>query len=140
MALMVGQGPFGRDPQGSFNFTYHAPAHKLYLDRSARRSENIVRTSPDPIDGAPPFAGLLAFRFDAVDEWYEETQRIGLHPRDPYHRIDVIPSDRNVVIRVGSQVVADTRRATLVFETGLPTRYYLPAEDVRLELLERPTP
>jgi uncharacterized protein (DUF427 family) len=94
-----------------------------------------VWSYPEPLPGAPPLAGLLAFQWDAVDEWWEEAERIGVHPRDPYHRCDVVRSDRHVVVRVGGEVVADSERPTLLFETGLPPRFYLPEEDVRMELL-----
>jgi uncharacterized protein (DUF427 family) len=95
-----------------------------------------VWSYPQPLPGAPPLAGHLAFQWDAVDEWWEEAERIGVHPRDPYHRCDVARSDRHVVVRVGGEVVADSERPTLLFETGLPPRFYLPEEDVRTELLE----
>jgi uncharacterized protein (DUF427 family) len=59
-----------------------------------------------------------------------------VHPRIPTHRVDAIPSERHVVVEVAGQVVADSRRPTAVFETSLPVRWYLPAEDVRMDLLE----
>lgn len=77
------------------------------------------------------------FQWDAVDEWWEEAERIGVHPRDPYHRCDVARSDRHVVVRVGGEVIADSKTPTMLFETGLPPRFYLPQDDVRMELLER---
>ncbi|MGW4965633.1 DUF427 domain-containing protein [Nonomuraea sp. NPDC004186] len=71
-----------------------------------------------------------------LDHWYEEEEEIFVHPRDPYKRVDPIPSSRHVVVEIGGQVVADTRHAVLLFETGLPTRYYIPPDDVRFDLLE----
>ncbi len=60
-----------------------------------------------------------------------------LHPpRDPHKRVDAIPSSRHVRVEIHGTVVADTHRPVLVFETGLPTRYYIPREDVRLDLFE----
>lgn len=94
-----------------------------------------VWTYPEPIPGCPPLAGLVAFDPRAVDAVYEETERIVGHPRDPYHRVDVIASDRRVTVRFGGEVVATSDRPVLVFETGLPVRTYLPAEDVRSEFL-----
>lgn len=99
--------------------------------------ENAVWRYPAPLPEAPDLAGYYAFYWDQVDEWWEEAERIGVHPRDPYHRCDVVRSDRHVVVRVDGQVVADSRRPTLLFETGLPPRFYLPEADVRLDLLER---
>ncbi|MGH3664780.1 MAG: DUF427 domain-containing protein [Egibacteraceae bacterium] len=89
----------------------------------------------DPIDGAPPLAGYVAFYFDRMDRWYEEDEEIFAHPRDPYHRVDVRRASQQVVVRAGGHVVAETQRPLLLFETGLPVRYYLPAADVRTDLL-----
>ena len=71
-----------------------------------------------------------------VDHWYEEDEEIFVHPRDPHKRVDVLPSSRHVVVRVAGRVVADSTAPSLLFETGLPTRYYLPADDVAFDLLE----
>lgn len=98
--------------------------------------ENAVWSYPDPLPQAPPLSGYLAFQWDAVDEWWEEAERIGVHPRDPYHRCDVTRSDRHVVVRVGGEVVADSARPILLFETGLPVRFYLPEDDVRMDALQ----
>lgn len=102
-----------------------------------RVRENAVWSYPDPLPGAPPLAGYLAFQWDAVDEWWEEAERIGVHARDPYHRCDVARSDRHVVVRLGGQVIADSTRPKLLFETGLPPRFYIPEEDVRMAHLAR---
>ncbi len=58
------------------------------------------------------------------------------HPRDPYSRIDTFRTARPVRISVDGELVAESTRAVALFETGLPARFYLPAEDVRMELLE----
>jgi uncharacterized protein (DUF427 family) len=105
----------------------------IRVDGDERR--NAVWSYPDPLPGAPPIAGYRAFYFGKVDEWWEEAERIGVHPRDPYHRCDVIRSDRHVVVRVGGEVVAETRQPTLLFETGLPSRFYLPQDDLRMQFL-----
>ena len=72
--------------------------------------------------------------FDAFDRWLEEDEQIAGHPRDPFHRVDVRLSARPVRIEVDGETLAETTRARLVFETGLPTRFYVPREDVRAEL------
>lgn len=98
--------------------------------------EDAVWAYPEPIASAP--AGLdqlVSIRWGAVDEWWEESERIHVHPRDPYHRVDVLPTDRHVVVRVAGAVVADSRDAVVLFETGLPPRFYLPASDVVDEAL-----
>ena len=76
--------------------------------------------------------------FAAFDEWYEEDEPVAGHPRDPFHRVDVRRTARPVRIEVDGEVVAETTRARLLFETSLPTRFYLPREDVRVELQPSP--
>jgi uncharacterized protein (DUF427 family) len=78
----------------------------------------------------------LRIEWSAMDHWFEEDEEVHVHPRSPYTRIDALPSSRHVQVIVGGVTVADSRRPTLLFETGLPTRYYLPLPDVRLDLLE----
>lgn len=92
--------------------------------------QNAVWGYPEPLDGCPDLAGRVAFLWKAVDEWYEEDEQVHVHPTDPYHRVDVRRSDRQVVVRLGGEIVADSRRPTMLFETGLPPRFYLPPEDV----------
>ena len=77
----------------------------------------------------------VAFYWDKMDAWFEEDDEVFVHPRDPYHRVDVLHSSRHVKIVVGGVVVAETNRPRLLFETGLPTRYYIPKVDARLDLL-----
>jgi uncharacterized protein (DUF427 family) len=79
-------------------------------------------------------AGYVVLDFAAFDDWYEEDERIAGHPRDPYHRVDVRQSARPVRIEVAGEVVAETTQARLLFETQLPTRFYIPREDIRSEL------
>ena len=79
-------------------------------------------------------AGYVVLDFDAFDAWYEEDEQVAGHPRDPYHRVDVRQSARPVRIEIDGEVVAETTRARLLFETSLPLRFYVPREDVRVEL------
>jgi uncharacterized protein (DUF427 family) len=79
-------------------------------------------------------AGYVVLDFAAFDEWYEEDEPVLSHPRDPYHRVDVHQTSRSVRIEVGGDIVAETTRARLVFETQLPTRFYIPREDIAVEL------
>ncbi len=85
---------------------------------------------------AAELSDYVTFRWNKMDHWYEEEEEIFVHPRDPYHRVDAIPSSRHVEVFVDGVKVADTRRPVLVFETGLPVRYYIPQEDIHMELLE----
>lgn len=73
--------------------------------------------------------------WEAFDEWREEDQVVHAHPRDPFHRVDYLPSSRHVTVRLGDVVLADSRQPLLVQETRLPQRWYLPRADVRTELL-----
>jgi len=79
--------------------------------------------------------GLARLEWNALDAWFEEDVEVFVHPRDPYVRVDVLPSSRHVRILVDGEVVADSRRPRILFETGLPPRFYLPKTDVRMELL-----
>jgi uncharacterized protein (DUF427 family) len=98
-------------------------------------AENAVWGYPDPFDEVAAIKNFVAFYWDRVDAWYEEDEEIFVHPRDPYKRVDVLQSSRPVQIVVGGEVVAETRRARFLFETRLPTRFYIPPEDVRMDLL-----
>ena len=71
-----------------------------------------------------------------MEAWFEEDHQIRVHPHDPYHLIDVRPSSRSVRIFIDGVTVAETERPVLIFETGLPPRYYIPKMDVRMDLLE----
>jgi uncharacterized protein (DUF427 family) len=83
----------------------------------------------------PELAEYVVLDFNAIDEWYEEDERLVAHPREPYHRVAVRPSSRTVRLEFNGVLLAESSRPTLVFETGLPTRFYLPREDVVAELL-----
>lgn len=78
---------------------------------------------------------LVRFKFDELDAWFEEDEQIYTHPRSPYTRVDILPTSRHVVVEAGGSVVADSVRTHVLFETGLPARYYLPQPDVRMDLL-----
>ena len=78
---------------------------------------------------------LVRLDWDALDAWFEEDEEVFVHPRSPYTRIDVLDSSRRVRVAVEGLPVADTSHPRLLFETGLPTRFYLPRVDVRMDLL-----
>jgi uncharacterized protein (DUF427 family) len=77
----------------------------------------------------------IRLEWDAMDAWFEEDEQVFTHPRDPYTRVDILPSSRHVRVEVDGVTVAESSKPTLLFETGLPTRYYLPKTHVRMELL-----
>lgn len=99
------------------------------------RAEDAAYAFLDPPAGAPELAGFVAFEWDAMDAWFEEDDPVFRHARDPYHRVDVLSSSRRVRVSLDGETIAETSRPHLLFETGLPTRYYIPKLDVRMELL-----
>jgi len=161
MTLTMGRGPFGHQPAGTFNF--ETPDTVVFVEPFNRRvravldgvtvvdSERVClvyesRTLPHyafpaadvSVAGEPePHAeGYLRVGWDTVDAWYEEDEEVFVHPRDPYHRIDTLPTSRRVRVLLAGEVLADSTAARALYETGLPIRYYVPFRDVRLEALE----
>jgi uncharacterized protein (DUF427 family) len=88
-----------------------------------------------PAESAGFLDGLYALEWGAADEWFCEDEQLYGHPRDPYSRIDVYRTNRHLRVLLDGELLAETRRASALYETGLPSRYYIPAEDVRTELL-----
>ena len=78
----------------------------------------------------------VAFEWAAMDHWFEESEEVFVHPRDPYKRVDILASDRSVRIEIDGTTLAETSSPTLLFETSLPRRLYIPKTDVRMDLLE----
>lgn len=77
-----------------------------------------------------------AVRLDiAAFDWFEEDEQVFVHPRDPYSRVDILASSRHVRVEIDGVTVADSHSPRILFETGLPARYYLPLTDVRMDLL-----
>src|ERR1700730_5615417 len=80
----------------------HCPKKGEASYYSIRVGERVIENGawyyPDPIEGAPPIDGLIAFYWNRMDSWLEENEEVFGHPRDPYHRIDVRRSDRHVRI------------------------------------------
>lgn len=114
---------------------YKGTASYWTIRAGGRVSENAVWGYPQPFDEVAAIKDFVAFYWDRVDSWHEEDEEIFVHPRDPYKRVDTVASSRHVQVILGGQTVADTRRARFLFETRLPTRYYIPPEDVRMDLL-----
>jgi uncharacterized protein (DUF427 family) len=75
-------------------------------------------------------AGTARFDWDALDAWYEEDEQVFVHPRNPYVRVDALRSHRHVRASLEGITLAESARPVLVFETGLPTRYYFDRTDV----------
>ena len=83
----------------------------------------------------PDLAGYVLLDFNAFDRWLEENQEVRGHPRDPFHRVDAVPSSRSVRVHLGRTLLAETREPLLVYETMLPPRTYFPRNDVDWDVL-----
>jgi len=100
-----------------------------------------LRVADTTLDGAgfafadPAMAGHVLLDWDRFT-WVEESATMTGHAQDPFKYIKTLPSDRHVVVSLDGEVLAETRRSVLLLETSLPPRWYIPAEDVRMELLE----
>jgi uncharacterized protein (DUF427 family) len=81
-------------------------------------------------------AGCVRFDWAALDAWFEEDEQVFVHPRSPYSRVDALRAYRTVRVALDGVLLAESSSPVLVFETGLPTRYYLPRTDVRFAELE----
>jgi uncharacterized protein (DUF427 family) len=91
------------------------------------------RYSDSPIE---ELRDLIRLDWNAMDAWFEEDEEVFTHPRDPYTRVDILPSSRQIRIEVDGITIAESANARLLFETGLRVRYYLPKTHVRMDLLE----
>jgi uncharacterized protein (DUF427 family) len=102
----------------------------------------VIRTRGEEREAAafrpsdPALDGYAILDFQAFDAWFEEDERNVGHPRDPFHRIDILHSSRTVRVERDGATLAESSRPYLLFEPPLPVRYYLPAEDVRTDLLQ----
>lgn len=105
------------------------------LSAGGRTSENAVWSYPAPIPEVEWLAPYAAFYWDRTDAWYDEEEEVSGHLRDPYHRTDVRRTARHVRVTADGTVLAESRQARILSETGLTNRWYLPPEDCRLELL-----
>ncbi|SNT64521.1 Uncharacterized conserved protein, DUF427 family [Asanoa hainanensis] len=88
-------------------------------------------------DALPGLSGYVRFDWAALDAWYEEDERIFVHARNPYVRVDALRSHRHVRVSLNGVALADTTTPVMVFETGLPTRYYIDRASVRFAHLVR---
>jgi uncharacterized protein (DUF427 family) len=108
-------------------------AHHFTVKAGGREAVDAAWTYPDsPIEA---LRNLVRFDWAAMDSWFEEDEEVFVHPRDPYRRVDSLPSSRQIRVEIDGVTVAESSRPTLLFETGLPARYYLPKPDVRMDML-----
>ena len=101
------------------------------------RSISALVVSQDPSN--PELVGYVKLEFKALDAWFEEEVQIYYHPKDPYHRVDVLPTARHVQVELDGVVLADTKHAggvVSLWETGFPARWYLPRTAISWEYLQ----
>jgi uncharacterized protein (DUF427 family) len=79
--------------------------------------------------------GLVEIAWDAADQWLEEDEELLGHARDPFHRIDALRTSRHIRVFISDELVADTSDAVALFETRLPTRWYIPRDHVLADLI-----
>jgi uncharacterized protein (DUF427 family) len=114
---------------------YKGEASYWSIGQSGNDAETAGWSYQDPLPAAAAIRNHFAFEWSKMDKWLEEDEEIFVHARDPYKRVDVLPSSRHIRILIDGQLIAETRRPRLVFETNHPVRYYIPQQDVRLDLL-----
>lgn len=116
------------------------PPRAPAVDHDVHLGGEVLQRAAQRFTGlAPALAaaeGWWTFTWDGPLRWFEEATEVHVHARDPSKRVDAVPSERHVRVELGGQVVARSDRPVALFETWLPTRWYLPVEDVAWELLE----
>ena len=109
-------------------------AELLHVKTSAATAELAARRYPDaPV---PELREAIRLDWAAMSEWLEEDEPVYVHPRSPYTRVDILASSRRVRIELDGVTVAESGQPRILFETGLPPRYYLPLTDLRMDLLQ----
>jgi uncharacterized protein (DUF427 family) len=108
---------------------YHLDWHTV-PGRSLHHGDREVAFRPDE----PALGGRVILHWPSFD-WIEEDDPVVVHPHDPFKRIDILASDRHVRVEVNGVTLAESTRPKALYETSLPTRWYLPREDVRMDLL-----
>jgi uncharacterized protein (DUF427 family) len=115
----------------------HSPsrgdAQHFTIKAGSREAEDAaLRYVDSPIE---ELRDLIRLDWDAMDGWFEEDEEVYTHPRDPYTRVDILATSRRVRVELDGVVLADSTTARVLFETGLPPRWYLPETDLRMDLL-----
>jgi uncharacterized protein (DUF427 family) len=130
---------YALDAFESTDATTHCPfkgdASYWTLRVNGRTEEDVLWAYKQPLPEAAFLDGFAALYDKRVDAWFVEDDRVFSHLRDPFHRVDVHDSSREVVIRVNGEEVARTTRPKLLFETGLPVRAYVPSADIAPDLV-----
>ena len=117
---------------------YKGDAEYFTLGVGDAAVENVMWAYTAPFaETCADISNYIAFYWNKVDHWFEEDEEIFVHARDPHKRVDCLPSTRHVRVEQDGVTLAESTRPTLLFETGLPVRYYLPVTDVRVGLLAK---
>jgi uncharacterized protein (DUF427 family) len=119
--------------------TAHSPSRgdgRRFSVRGGARSAPgaAVRYDDSPIE---QLRGTIRLEWSAMDAWFEEDEEVFAHPHDPYKRIDILASSRHVRVEVDGEAIAESTSPRLLFETGLPVRFYVPKPHERRDALER---
>ena len=125
-AELVPTGQTEHSPSRGDGQVYHVKVAGAGADEAA------LRYPDSPIEA---LRDLVRLDWNSMSEWFEEDELVYTHPRDPYSRVDILASSRHVRVEVDGVRVADSHSPRILFETGLPPRYYLPLTDVRMDLL-----
>jgi uncharacterized protein (DUF427 family) len=96
----------------------------------------LIRLQFSEMGNPTVFLHLFVNKLINVDAWFEEDTEIYQHPKDPYKRVDIIPSTRHVVVKINDTVIAESSSPIFLYETMLPVRYYLPKTSLNFELIE----
>ena len=117
--------------------TEHSPSRgeANYFTVKTGREERVDAAWQYPDSPLEALRDHVRFEWGEMGAWFEEDVEVFVHPRDPYSRVDVLPTSRHVQVAVDGVTVADTHHPTILFETGLPARFYIPKVDVRMDLL-----
>ena len=92
-----------------------------------------------PTNDEPLVDGYVRVAWDAADAWYEEEEQVFMHPRNPYHRVDCIPTHRRLRVELAGTVLVDTRDTIGVYETALAPRLYAPRAQALVDLEQSST-
>jgi uncharacterized protein (DUF427 family) len=125
-AELVPAGRTEHSPSRGEGEVYHVKVAGTGADDAA------LRYPDSPIEA---LRDLVRLDWNSMSEWFEEDEPVYTHPRDPYSRVDILASSRHVRVEVDGVTVADSRQPRILFETGLPPRYYVPLTSLRMDLL-----
>jgi len=117
--------------------TRHSPSRgeAQILDVKVATATAVAAALRYPRSPRAELRDLVRLDWDSMSEWLEEDEPVYTHPRDPHKRVDILASTRHVRVELDGVTVADSRQPRILFETGLPPRYYLPLADLRMDLL-----